>query len=119
MFDCATCTVPILGETNGVHAFLDALDFARMRLPSLSSIVGDASTPAATPSNAVAKQAWIKIFMDGTFRIGSTCIVLLEKRETTDDVTPVRSNTRTRAELTKNASLRPYRRLFVVRRIMR
>src|SRR3984957_8909348 len=66
MFDCAICTVPILGETI-VYTPLSRLWISPvMRLPSLSSIVGDASAPAARPSNTAAKQALIDIFIDAT-----------------------------------------------------
>src|SRR5450432_3149475 len=66
MFDCATCTVPMLGESTVYIPFSMLWISPSMRLPSLSSIVGDASTPEARPSNAAAKQALSKIFIGAT-----------------------------------------------------
>src|SRR6476620_9257201 len=80
MFDCAICTVPMLGEST-VYTPLSMLRISpSMRLPSLSSIVGEASTPEARPSNAAARQASIRVFMDGPLHITWTSILLPKKR---------------------------------------
>src|SRR3984957_845271 len=81
MFDCAICTVPILGETI-VYTPLSRLWISPvMRLPSLSSIVGDASAPAARPSNAAAKQVLINIFIDATLYASVRHASYYSKRE--------------------------------------
>src|ERR1700722_12484145 len=81
MFDCAICTVPILGETI-VYTPLSRLWISPvMRLPSLSSIVGDASAPAARPSNAAAKQVLIDIFIDATLYASVRHASYYSKRE--------------------------------------
>src|SRR5690348_13385464 len=90
MFDCATCTVPMLGESTVYTPSLMLWISPSMRLPSLSSIVGAASTPEARPSRAAARQASRNTFIGATLGALSQDI-LLHAKKTKWEVPPAAS----------------------------